>query len=165
MRTVVATVHTLPEDVVSFLSSVCGLAAVVLDDRLDDANGSLESALSSKWGAVPNNATVINFALAKLYQQQEQHHKAISKFSEAIDIDPTNAWAYFRRAWSHKANNDFTAAGADFEQAKKLRWDDPNFSVDYKRIAKYAYMEIESEPDVAFVFPSLLPQPGLSKIT
>ena len=31
---------------------------------------------------------------------------------------------------------------------------------DYKRISKYEYMTLESEPDLQYVFPSLLPKPG-----
>ena len=55
---------------------------------------------------------------------------------------------------------DFHNAGSDFETAKKLRVNDPNFQVDYKRISTFEYMAIESEPDVVLPFPVLLPAPG-----
>ncbi len=123
----------------------------------------LAAALKSKWGAVPQNGNLINFSVAKLLQQQSKHEAAIQAFNTAIDLNPENAHAYFRRAWSHKAvggPNGFKKAGADFETAKKLRWDDPNFAIDYKRINQYEYMALESEPDLQYVFPSLLPRPG-----
>ena len=51
-------------------------------------------------------------------------------------------------------------AGNDFETAKGMRLNDPNFAVDYKKISRFEFMEIESEPDVTEVFPPLLPVPG-----
>ena len=75
-------------------------------------------------GATDKNKTLLNFAKAKLYQQQDRHHDAIEAFSKSIETDAENAWAYFRRAWSYKAVGDYMAAGSDFEMAKKLRWDD-----------------------------------------
>ncbi len=53
------------------------------------------------------------------------------------------------------------AAGDDFETAKRLRPDDPNFAIDYKKISKYEFMIIGTEPDLIEPFPSLLPVPGL----
>jgi hypothetical protein len=60
-----------------------------------------------------------------------------------------------------QALGEYTKAGDDFEMAKHLRQNDPNFSVDYKRISKCEYMILESEPDLVEVFPALLPLPGL----
>lgn len=57
---------------------------------------------------------------------------------------------------------NFVAAGDDFETAKKLRPDDPNFAIDYKKISKYEFMIIATEPDLIEPFPSLLPVPGLN---
>ena len=150
--------------------------------RLQEADESFANSLQSKWGSIDKNNTLINFAKAKLYQQQANsifddprvrkseakkqakvfHDEAIALFTKSIETDPNNAWAYFRRAWSYKAIGMYPESGADFEVAKKLRWNDPNFSVDYKRIARCAYMEIESEPDLQFKFPCLLPQPSES---
>lgn len=44
--------------------------------------------------------------------------------------------------------------------AKKLKPGDPNFSVNYKKIHKYQYMQINSDPDLIEPFPPLLPLPG-----
>jgi hypothetical protein len=57
---------------------------------------------------------------------------------------------------------NYTAAGDDFETAKALKPDDPNFSVDYKRITAFQYMVIHTEPDLVEVFPQLLPIPGMN---
>ena len=130
-------------------------------ERLEDAEEALLDSEKSKWGKVDKNATLINFSKAKLYQQQKRHDMALAAFDRSIETDPNNAHAFFRRAWSHKAKGDVKSAGADFEMAKQLRFNDPNFSVDYKRINQYEYMTLESEPDLSFVFPSLLPRPGL----
>jgi tetratricopeptide (TPR) repeat protein len=154
-----------PDDIVVGIVHFFRGVELAHEDRLEEAEECFASSLASKWGAMDQNKTLINFAKAKLYQQQDLHEQAIAGFSLSIEIDPNNAWAFFRRAWSYKAVGKYLEAGADFEEAKKLRWDDPNFSIDYKRINKFAYMEIETEPDIRFEFPSLLPQPGLSEVT
>ena len=59
-----------------------------------------------------------------------------------------------------QAIGDFVNAGIDFEEAKNLRFDDPNFSVQYKLIHDVEYMEIDSDPDLVEPFPTLLPLPG-----
>ena len=64
--------------------------------------------------------------------------------------------------WCLQALGDYVAAGDDFETAKHLSPDDPNFAVNYKSIAQCAYMEVASDPDLVEVFPSLLPVPGLN---
>ncbi len=153
-----------PDDVVVGIVHFFRGVELAHQDRLNDAEECFHLSLASKWGATDKNKTLLNFAKAKLYQQQDRHEEAIQGFSKSIETDAQNAWAYFRRAWSYKAVGNYLDAGADFEEAKKLRWDDPNFSVDYKRINKFAYMEIESEPDISFAFPSLLPQPGNSDV-
>jgi hypothetical protein len=56
--------------------------------------------------------------------------------------------------------DEFVLAGNDFETAKGMKKNDPNFAVDYKKISAYEFMEIESEPDMTEVFPPLLPVPG-----
>lgn len=52
--------------------------------------------------------------------------------------------------------SDFTLAGDDFETAKQLKSDDPNFKLEYKRIAQCEYMEFATEPDLVEPFPPLL---------
>lgn len=59
-----------------------------------------------------------------------------------------------------QALGNIEAAGTDFEKARVLRMDDSNFTVDYKRIGKIEFMELDSEPDLVFSFPVLLPRPG-----
>jgi hypothetical protein len=58
---------------------------------------------------------------------------------------------------------NFVAAGDDFENAKNLSPDDPNFAVSYKNITHCAYMEVASDEDVIEPFPALLPVPGLKQ--
>ena len=56
-----------------------------------------------------------------------------------------------------QAMQKYFEAGSDFEIARNLRPDDPNFAVDYKNISKCEYMQIDSEPDLVLKFPALLP--------
>jgi hypothetical protein len=73
------------------------------------------------------------------------------------------AYVHFRRAWSYKNQGKYAQAGEDFETAKKLTKDsDPNFAVDYKKIAKCSYMVIQTEPDFMEKFPLLVPIPGFA---
>jgi hypothetical protein len=51
---------------------------------------------------------------------------------------------------------NYTAAGEDFENAKLLQPNDPNFAVDYRRIAKCEFMIIHNDPDAIELFPSLV---------
>jgi len=132
--------------------------------NLDEAEASLKDSLDSKWGQVDKNKTLITFAIAKLYQQQKRHVLAVEEFGKSIEADQANAHAYFRRAWSQKALGNYVEAGSDFETAKKLRSNDPNFQIDYKRISTLEYMMIDTEPDVSSVFPTLLPAPNNSTI-
>jgi hypothetical protein len=64
-----------------------------------------------------------------------------------------------------QAIGNYVAAGDDFETAKHLSPDDPNFAVNYKSIAQCAYMEVASDADLIEPFPALLPVPGLSATT
>lgn len=104
---------------------------------------------------------LVSFAEGKVLQCLSQHQDALEKFNFCLTIKPKSAHCLFRRAWSHKALGNFAAAGDDFETAKSLEPDDPNFAVDYKRIAKCEFMVIHSDPDLTEPFPSLLPVPGL----
>lgn len=38
---------------------------------------------------------------------------------------------------------------------------DPNFAIDYKKISKFEFMIIPTEPDLVEPFPALLPVPGM----
>ena len=60
-----------------------------------------------------------------------------------------------------QALGNYVTAGDDFENAKNLSPDDPNFAVSYKSITHCAYMEVASDADVIEPFPALLPVPGL----
>jgi hypothetical protein len=64
-------------------------------------------------------------------------------------------------AYLVQALGDYVRAGDDFETAKTISPDDPNFAVSYKAITHCAYMEVGSDPDIVEPFPPLLPVPGL----
>lgn len=51
---------------------------------------------------VPSNVKYIH-ERAKAYQMIEEHENAVLDFNELINVNPKNAHAYFRRAFSLKA--------------------------------------------------------------
>lgn len=120
-----------------------------------------EACARTSWVRVSRHAFLCSFASAKALQCLSRHREALVHFDRAVESQPENPFVFFRRAWSHKALGDFVKAGDDFETAKHLSANNPNFAVDYKRIARYEYMEIADEPDLVEPFPSLLPVPGL----
>jgi tetratricopeptide (TPR) repeat protein len=124
----------------------------------------LHEVAKSTWAGGDKKKALCAFAMGKVSQRQGSHLEAIDHFSRAIEFDRSQAHAYFRRAWSHKAQGDYLQAGEDFEAARRLRFDDPNFTVDYRSIGHCEYMELESEPDFNAPFPSLLPSPGFNDI-
>lgn len=108
-----------------------------------------------------HNCFIVKFAIGKVLQALGDHAQALEVLDYCLTLDPKSSHALFRRAWSHKALGDYIKAGADFESAKLLRPDDPNFAIDYKRIAKCEYMIVHSDPDLVEPFHSLLPVPGM----
>jgi hypothetical protein len=89
-------------------------------------------------------------------------YKIIDQFTKfindkSLELDSNCAYSLFRRAWTFKSKAKFVEAGIDFELARNLRINDPNFSIEYKKISKLEYIEIDSEPDFVYPFPTLLP--------
>lgn len=64
----------------------------------------------------------------------EQHEKAIEDFTSVIRINPKNAHAHFRRAFSLKQLKRFAEAAEDFEAARALDPMDPKLVVNYKQL-------------------------------
>lgn len=127
----------------------------------DNAIVSLQKCRESHFIDSLHNELLVEFAIAKILQCLRKHSEAIERFTKSLALKKGCPYCHFRRAWSYKALGDFVKAGDDFETAKSLRPNDPNFSIDYKHISKYEYMEIATEPDFMEAFPALLPVPGL----
>eukprot|EP01034_Spumella_vulgaris_P021885 gene21885-27961_t len=122
----------------------------------------LQKCAETHWVDAKHNKFLYLYTSGKLCQSQGQHLAAIDKFTAAMALTPNNPYCHFKRAWSFKAVGEFVRAGEDFELAKQLRPDDPNFSVDYRRISACEYMVIGTEPDLTESFPPLLPVPGMA---
>ena len=120
-----------------------------------------QACLNTRWIRVQRQEFLCLLAIAKAFQCLSRHTEALQFFNKAHDLDNQNPYLFFRRGWTHKALGNFVGAGDDFETAKHISANDPNFAIDYKRIAKYEYMEIADEPDLVEPFPPLLPVPGL----
>merc|ERR1712151_375909 len=71
---------------------------------------------------------------AKSLQVNGEHEKALHDFSRVIDMQPTNARAMFRRAFSFKAQGLYEEAAEDFEAAKEFAPDDPRLVVNYRKV-------------------------------
>ena len=76
--------------------------------------------------------------------------------SHSSPFEALTPFVLFRRAWSFKALSRYELAGGDFEAAKRMRKEDPNFAVDYKKSHLVEYIELLSEPDIIESFPALL---------
>lgn len=134
----------------------------VRNKKFEAALSRLTDCSRTHWADVRRNNYLLKFSVAKVLQCLDRHSEALQVFNEALDLcDHTSPHCYFRRAWSYKALGDYVAAGDDFETAKKLSPDDPNFAISYKKIGRCAYMQIEDDPDLVELFPPLLPVPGL----
>ncbi|KAF4657577.1 hypothetical protein FOL47_008384 [Perkinsus chesapeaki] len=73
---------------------------------------------------------------AKALQACGEHEKALRAFSAVLDLQPLNARAMFRRAFSFKALKMFEEAAEDYEAARELEPDDVRFVIDYRKIAE-----------------------------
>uniref|UniRef100_A0A0G4IFW0 UDP-N-acetylglucosamine--peptide N-acetylglucosaminyltransferase SPINDLY n=1 Tax=Chromera velia CCMP2878 TaxID=1169474 RepID=A0A0G4IFW0_9ALVE len=71
---------------------------------------------------------------AKALQAVGQHARALQDFSVVLDMQPSNARALFRRAFSYKALRAFEDAAEDFESARKFAPDDPRMVLNYQKI-------------------------------
>lgn len=121
------------------------------------AEESFCSCLRTLWAInSTRNMSLCRFALGKALQGQKKHVEAVKEFSEVINKELKDAHAYFRRAWSHKAIRLYHEAASDFETAKALKPNDPNFSIIYKKVQNVEYVALDSEPDLMEKFPTLL---------
>lgn len=71
---------------------------------------------------------------AKSLQAIADHTSALRDFTRVLDLQPTNAHAFFRRAFSYKAMGLYSEAAEDFEAAKEFAPDDPRMIVNYRRL-------------------------------
>ena len=59
------------------------------------------------------------------YYGRQDYGNAISKFSEAIGVDPNNGRAYYNRGLGYRQQGNNAQAQADFDKAKKLGFTPP----------------------------------------
>lgn len=71
---------------------------------------------------------------AKALQLERYHAEALADFSFVIAQQPTNAHAYFRRGFAHKALGDFNAAAHDLQTARLLDPNNLQLVVNYKEL-------------------------------
>lgn len=97
--------------------------------------------------------------LADLYfmkgiHQQDggQHGKAISDFTDALEINPNDAEAYFYRGWSQRELGNLGEAQADFDTALRF-----GHNAEYERAARETAQEIDDQ--YRYYEESLRPQP------
>ncbi|ETN10162.1 hypothetical protein PPTG_10867 [Phytophthora nicotianae INRA-310] len=71
---------------------------------------------------------------AKALQLERYHAEALADFSFVIKKQPTNAHAYFRRGFAHKALGNFKAAAHDLQTARLLDPNNLQLVVNYKEL-------------------------------
>mmetsp|Transcript_60465 Transcript_60465/g.141611 ORF Transcript_60465/g.141611 Transcript_60465/m.141611 type:complete len:681 (-) Transcript_60465:178-2220(-) len=79
---------------------------------------------------------------AKSLQIIGEHQRALDDFSRVIDLQPTNARAMFRRAFSFKAESMYEEAAEDFEAAKEFAPDDPRLVINYRKVYDVACISL-----------------------
>eukprot|EP00434_Breviolum_minutum_P018445 symbB.v1.2.016273.t1/scaffold1235.1/size130242/4 len=94
---------------------------------------------------------------AKSLQIVGEHKRALDDFSKVIDMQPTNARAMFRRAFSFKASCElllllsvpfsraegmYDSAAEDFEAAKEFAPDDPRLVINYRKVYDVACISL-----------------------
>lgn len=71
--------------------------------RHEDAYEALCRCSETSWAAsFVYRQSLCYFVKGKVHQSKAHHSDAIEMFSRAIELTPDNAYAIFRRAWSHK---------------------------------------------------------------
>ncbi len=60
------------------------------------------------------------YARGWVFGNMDNHDKAITDFTAAIQLDPKYAEAYYGRGYAYWRKGDTVKADADFAQAKKL---------------------------------------------
>lgn len=143
----------------------------ILDDHvLSSLNHCIElltECLSSPWTEISIKKRILCYLCrGKTFQRLQKYEESISDLTQCIDLYESNsneiissdsAYAYFRRGWSYKALQQYDLAANDFETAKLLKSDNPNFSINYRSINNVEYIEIDTEPDLIEPFAPLIP--------
>lgn len=81
-----------------------GVCYTILE-KWQHAESVLGECLRTSWGrASPHNSALIYFTRGKQFQRQCRHEEAIKEFTAAIEEEPDNAYAIFRRGWSYKVS-------------------------------------------------------------
>lgn len=62
------------------------------------------------------------------------HEYALRDFNRVIDLQPTNAHAFFRRAFTYKAMKRYHDAAEDFNTARKLQPNNPALLINAKKL-------------------------------
>mmetsp|Transcript_42841 Transcript_42841/g.126936 ORF Transcript_42841/g.126936 Transcript_42841/m.126936 type:complete len:698 (-) Transcript_42841:3-2096(-) len=100
---------------------------------------------------------------AKSLQVVEEHEKALRDFTQVIDMQPTNARALFRRAFSFKAQGLYEEAAEDFEAAKEFAPDDPRLVINYRKVYDVSSISLgpcgHEDPEISGVT-SIVPSPN-----
>jgi tetratricopeptide (TPR) repeat protein len=72
----------------------------------------------------------------------DQNMNALKDLNEVIKMQSTNAFAYFRRGFAHKALKLYDEAAEDFMKARELSPDDPRLIINKKQIYQTKYRKL-----------------------
>lgn len=88
-------------------------ASNLLQDALHDSNVAIQIQMEKPFSA-------FYFTRAVIFEELEDHNKAIEDYNEAIRFDPKNASFFFKRGLARKEIGEYDQAEEDFTTAKKL---------------------------------------------
>ena len=97
---------------------------------------------------------------AKAHQMIGMHEEAIKDFNALLKRNPSNAHAYFRRAFSLKAIKKFAEAADDFQKAQDLDDKNPLLVVNHKKL-KSVECIVLCEPGEEKLFPEKRPRSSI----
>ncbi len=91
------------------------IASNLLQDALHDSNVAIQIQIQME-----KPFSSFYFTRAAIYEELEEHNKAIEDYNEAIRLDPKNASFFFKRGLAKKEIGELDQAEEDFATAKKL---------------------------------------------
>ncbi|GIQ81443.1 hypothetical protein KIPB_002403 [Kipferlia bialata] len=135
--------HYCATHAAEYFRTIGGSASGVRLPSLDDLRGVCpQYSARTAAGWVDAESAHYLHERAKCLQALSLHEQSIDDFSVVLSIQPRNARAHFRRAFSHKAMGNTRQAASDFRSATTLAPDNLAFVVDLQAVSYVPYIEI-----------------------
>lgn len=107
-------------------------------DAVSAFDQAVQRSAASQGAARSADCPHYNHERGKSLQVLGKHKKALLDLTRVLEMQPTNARALFRRAFSFKALQLYSEAAEDFEAAKEFEPEDPRLNINYRKISNIA---------------------------